>query len=203
MRLSWCRFNSIMGIPMLIRRYLYTEMTPGYWQHDGVIKWKHFSRYWPFVRGIHRWPVDSPHKGQWRRALMFSLICAWTNGWANNRNAGELRRHRADFDVTVISLYICSSRSMFDRWGLFYKRFLANNSYLNRNLFCCHPNSKTWVITTFCIYHDICKLHILPKNTFDIHDVVWISSLPHQSRYFLANTSIEYLSLIPICDHMK
>ena len=44
--------------------------------YDDVIKWKHFPRYWPFVRGIHRWPVNSSHKGQWRRALMFSLICA-------------------------------------------------------------------------------------------------------------------------------
>ena len=33
-------------------------------QHDDVIKWKHFPRYWPFVRGIHRSPVNSPHKGQ-------------------------------------------------------------------------------------------------------------------------------------------
>ena len=45
---------------------------------DDVIKWKHFPRYWPFVRGIHRSPVNSPHKGQWRGALIFSLICAWT-----------------------------------------------------------------------------------------------------------------------------
>ena len=43
--------------------------------HDDVIKWKHFPRYWPFVRGIHRSPVNSPHKSQWRGALMFSLIC--------------------------------------------------------------------------------------------------------------------------------
>ena len=39
--------------------------------HDNVIKWKHFPRYWPFVRGIHRSPVNSPHKGQWRGALVF------------------------------------------------------------------------------------------------------------------------------------
>ena len=45
--------------------------------HDDVIKWKHFPRYWPFVRGIHRSPVNSLHKGQWRGTLMFSLICAW------------------------------------------------------------------------------------------------------------------------------
>ena len=49
-------------------------------QHDDVIKWKHFPRYWPFLRGIHRSPVNSPHKGQWCRALMFSLICAWIFG---------------------------------------------------------------------------------------------------------------------------
>ena len=70
--------------------------------HDDVIKWKHFPRYWPFVRGIHRWPVNSPHKGQWRRALMFSLICARINGWISNREAGDLRRYRAHYDVTVM-----------------------------------------------------------------------------------------------------
>ena len=48
-------------------------------QHDDVIKWKHFSRYWPFVWRIDRSPVNSPHKGQWRGTLMFSLICAWIN----------------------------------------------------------------------------------------------------------------------------
>ena len=35
-----------------------------YWKHDDVIEWKHFPRYWPFVRGIHQSPVNSPHKGQ-------------------------------------------------------------------------------------------------------------------------------------------
>ena len=48
---------------------------------------EHFPRYWPIVRGIHRSPVNSPHKSQWRRALMFSLICAWTNRWVNHREA--------------------------------------------------------------------------------------------------------------------
>ena len=70
--------------------------------HDDVIKWKHFPRYWPFVRGIHRSLVNSPHKSQWRGALMFSLICAWINGWVNNREAGDLRRHRAHNGITVM-----------------------------------------------------------------------------------------------------
>ena len=46
--------------------------------------------------------VNSSHKGQWRGALIFSLICAWTNGWVNNLDAGDLRRRRTNYDVTVI-----------------------------------------------------------------------------------------------------
>ena len=74
--------------------------------HDDVIKWKPFPRYWPFVRGIHRSPVNSLHKGQWRRAFMFSLICGWINGWLNYREAGDLRRHRAHYDVIVMTSFI-------------------------------------------------------------------------------------------------
>ena len=70
--------------------------------YDDVIEWEHFRRYWPFVRWIHRSPVNSPHKGQWHGALMFSLIFAWINRWVNNGEAGDLRRHRAHYDVRVM-----------------------------------------------------------------------------------------------------
>ena len=70
--------------------------------HDDVIEWKHFPHYWPFVWGIHWSPVNSLHKGQWRRALMFSLICTRMNGWVNSREAGDLRSHRAHHDVIVM-----------------------------------------------------------------------------------------------------
>ena len=73
--------------------------------HDDVVKWKHFPRYRPFVRGIHLSPVNSPHKGQWRRALTFSLICVWINGWVNNREASHLRRNQAHYDVIVMVNY--------------------------------------------------------------------------------------------------
>ena len=68
--------------------------------HDDVIKWKHFPRYWPFVREIHRSPVNSSHKGQWRGALMFSLICALNKrlskqswGWWFQSPSRSLWRH--------------------------------------------------------------------------------------------------------------
>ena len=73
-------------------------------QDDDVIKWKHFSHCWPFAQGIHRSPVNFPHKGQWRGSLMLSLICVWTNGWVNNREAGDLRRYLAHYDVIVIEI---------------------------------------------------------------------------------------------------
>ena len=68
------------------------------------MKWKHFPRHWPFVWGNHRPPVNSPHKGQWRGTLMFSLICASINGWVNNREAGDLRHHRVHYGVSVMTM---------------------------------------------------------------------------------------------------
>ena len=79
-----------------------TGFTEPYHMMTSSIFWKKIPRYWPFVRGIHRSPVNSPHKGQWRGALMFSLICAWINSWVNNREAGDLRHHLAHYDVSVI-----------------------------------------------------------------------------------------------------
>ena len=81
-------------------------------KHDDVIKWKLFPRYWPFVRGIHRSPMNSPHKGQWCEALMFSLICTRINGCVNNGEAGDLRRHWAHYDVIVMRWFEMSSHSL-------------------------------------------------------------------------------------------
>ena len=64
-------------------------------------------------------PVNSPHKGQWRGALMFSLICAWTKGWVNNGEAGDLRRYRAHYDVTVMCQWIYAKfRRPLEMWGI-------------------------------------------------------------------------------------
>ena len=83
--------------------------------HDDVIKRKYFPRNWPFVRGIHRSPGNSPHKGQWREAMMFSLICVWINGWVNNREAGDLRRCRAHYDV-IVMVEVISAGSTIDTY---------------------------------------------------------------------------------------
>ena len=51
--------------------------------HNDVMTWKCFLHYWPFVWGIHRSPVDSPHKGPEMQRFdvffcLFAISC-WTN----------------------------------------------------------------------------------------------------------------------------
>ena len=94
-----------------------------YWHcenHDDVIKWKHFPRYCPFVRGIHQSLVKSPRKGQWQGALMFSLIYAWTHDWVNNRDASDLRlplrwRHNGHDYVLNNQPHHCLLNGLFGR----------------------------------------------------------------------------------------
>ena len=100
------RFNCNLELLIFKDRYLKHFLNQGWLilrEHDDVIKWKHSPRYWPFVRGIHRSLVNSPHKGQWRGAMMFSLICAWkkrlskqSRGWWFQMPSRRLWRHSDD-----------------------------------------------------------------------------------------------------------
>ena len=114
--------------------------------HDDVIKWNHFPCYWTFVRGIHRSPVDSPLKGQWREAFVFALICAWTNGWANNRDVGDLRHHRAHCDVTVILRAIVEATVLAYFLPAKTKRKKTRNYYAKTTFW--HNN---YVFITLCV----------------------------------------------------
>ena len=76
--------------------------------HDDVIKWKHIPRYWPFVRGIDHSPVNSPHKDQWREALVFSLICklsqqSW-DWWFETPSCSLWRRAITWTDAELLSI---------------------------------------------------------------------------------------------------
>ena len=118
-----------------------------YSHHDDVIKWKHFLCYWPFVWGIHRSPVNSPHNGQWRGALMFSLICTWINAWVNNREAGDLRCHCADYDVTVMQTRHPiggGGLSQYKDVVLPVELFRYKDKTVLRSSYLCNGNLHTW-----------------------------------------------------------
>ena len=92
---------SFYYIDMISNPIILSNQTEAWNLHNDVIKWKPFPGCWSFLRGIHRSPMTSPRKGQWRGALMFSLICAWMNGWVNNGKAGDSRRHNAPYNTVM------------------------------------------------------------------------------------------------------
>ena len=106
----WILKNRMYAEKCLIQ--LISLSQKGYF-HDDVIKWKHFPRNWPFVRGIHqsRWiPLTKASDAE---LWCFSLIYVWINGWVNNREAGDLRRYRVHCDVSVMLSYVVKIKSHF------------------------------------------------------------------------------------------
>ena len=81
-----------------------------YTRHIPCPWWRHqmetFSALLALCAGNSPVPVNSPHKGQWRGALMFSFIYAWINDWINNREAGDLRRQRGHYDGIVMRTWL-------------------------------------------------------------------------------------------------
>ena len=114
---------------------LFVTRESTWWRHQ----MEHF-RVTGFCAGIHRSPVNSPHKGQWPGTLMFSLICAWRNSWVNNREAGDLRRFRTHYDVTVM-IYICLILWFRRIFGYVFVCFYTDIQYLFIQLINCETVS--------------------------------------------------------------
>ena len=73
--------------------------------HGDFIKWTHFPRHWPFVRRVLRSPVRwIPPQMPVTRGFHGFLDLRLNKGWVKNRDAGDLKRHNADYDVIVIAL---------------------------------------------------------------------------------------------------
>ena len=133
--------------------------------------WRHqmetFSMLLAFCEG------NSPNIGQWREALMFSLICAWINGWVNNRDAGDLRRHCAHYDVTVMnnkriislwnwSLVACHRELRdIDKTGVAHTNSYYANTYLSliTVLRVCDGSFQSWGYL-FMYIHDRLQHHV-------------------------------------------
>ena len=107
---------------------------------SSVSWWRHqietFSALLAFVRGIHRSPVNSPHKRPVTRSFWCFLWSAlWIIGWVNNREAGDLRRHRAHYDVIVmisISVFCIWIWCIHWWWPVFLYRFWIHASISNK-----------------------------------------------------------------------
>ena len=106
-------------------------------------------------------PGEFPHKGQWRGALMFSLICIRIKGWVNNDEARDLRRHRAHYDVTIMHLLW----SIFYNWW-FRKACRRSNAFFQNGWWDCTRYYDTsgqfmsWLLRKFHMQHHIAYIYI-------------------------------------------
>ena len=128
--------------------------------HCDIIKWQYFPRYWPFVCGIHQSPVNSHHKGQWCGAVMFSS--AWTNSWANNGDASDLRRHCTHYDATVMFVLISRLQPL-------------KSLKMFPHILC--PQLGRCQITH--IYHQISNIRHTKSQNFNVSSLVLQLSLPN------------------------
>ena len=92
--------------------------------HDDVIKWKHFPRYWPFMRGTAEFPTQRPVT---RSFDEFFFICAWIKDWVNNHEAGDLRRHCAHYDVIVMAS--CCVIYFLTRYTFYFQTLYTRYTY--------------------------------------------------------------------------
>ena len=100
---SWYGIFAHLQLPRKTRS---SQLVRWNMNHDGVVKWKHFPCYWPFAREFHWWPVDSPQSPVTRSVAVFFDPRLKKNGWANNRDAGDLRRYWGHYDVTGMTFSI-------------------------------------------------------------------------------------------------
>ena len=70
-------------------------MTSWYW-NAFCITGSQVAIEWPFVRGIHRLPVDSPHRGSECAPFVFSPLLDWKSCWSNTGVSADLRRRDAN-----------------------------------------------------------------------------------------------------------
>ena len=93
------------------------------------------------------WPVNSPHKGQWRAALMFSLICTWISAWVNNMPPCSLWRH-----YDVFGCHCCSIWFIWlpEDWLTYLGYVWAEHNNLiwglslHNMIWCCHKHFSQW-----------------------------------------------------------
>ena len=153
------------------------------WQHDDIMKWKHFPRFWPFVWGIHQSPVNSPHKGQWHRPLMFSLICALNKqlskqswDWWFETPSHLLWCHCKDnVETHTCSIANCYTQHEFINWFscIFHKKnFTHPNRWLVSDVYSCLRWPDDWVVLTLYLLIFFCVLP-LALGPVAVYKITW------------------------------
>ena len=132
--------------------------------------WRHemetFSALLALCAGNSPVPVNSPHKGQWRGAFVFSLICTWINDWVNNHEAGDLRRHHGHYDANVMARVKVNTTAFLQPY-LLSARWATELQWQPPGEYICEIVEKlcVWNIS-YCILLEIKLLLLLPLQKY-------------------------------------
>ena len=137
-----------------------------------------FAHYWSCVRGIRRWPFNSPDKGQWRGSLMCSLICAWTSSWPNNGDSGEhsLWHHCNvcnDFKLTGLNRHV---KYLIEKYG---SANLSMQFWLSDLCGCSSPLSLV-AFVLFCVLHSMAPYSEIVGKSFFYWCSVFVFLYKHE-----------------------
>ena len=143
---------------------------------------EHIPRYLLFVRGIHQSPVNSLNKGEWRGALMFSLICTCTNGCVNNRDAGDLICNRVHDDVIVMD-------TSMDCFGVDQRHWRGSQNIANQK-----KKNRRWQ----CVLRSIQCGTLITRSNFSKFSQLTSHSSPVKARYAASVVSnLQTASYVP------
>ena len=127
--------------------------------HDDVIKWKHFRVTGHFVREIHRSLANTLTKASDAELWCFLRSVPWINGWVNNREAADLRRHRAHYDVIVMFIYrYLIIRIMYGIWNIYIQQ-KRGGGFSKTNIMCIKRWDFPLIYGIFHIYSQGCILN--------------------------------------------
>ena len=146
--------------------------------HDDVIKWKHFPRYWTFVPGIHRSRWIPRTKASDAELWCFLWSAPKKSGWVNIRGAGDLRRHRAHYDVIVMLARSANigkvgwyqTKTKLDHFNTFTPR--QNGRHIvNDNFNVIFLNENLWILKKISLKYN--HKGPIAKKTGLVHIMAW------------------------------
>ena len=134
--------------------------------HDDVIKWKRFPRHWPFVRGIHWSPVNSPHKGQWHGALNKRLSKPSRRRWFETPSHSLWRHCNALVVIRSRPLFVIYGHPIFNGVALTLQRWYDTSMAIPTNA--ASPYPEPVVFQWQSCGNPVC-LALRPQCTLECH----------------------------------
>ena len=143
-------YHQLAAVMYLTWSHLCSQYSPTWWRHQ----METFSALLAICAGNS--PVTGEIPTQRPVTRRFDIFLTWINSWVNNREAGNLRRHRAHYDVTVMKLLTQSAPTVpVKKWLVAYHNTISLQFTVKWNL--CHATRYNSVVIREYLEIDWCR----------------------------------------------